>query len=97
MTDTSALTNTDAALDVMDQPNGMGADLNRQADAFLEENADRRPVTSVRDAAREDFAGFKAAARDRSLQAREQMAANPQKSVLYALGVGVLLGLILAR
>lgn len=87
----------DFRLDIVDEADGLGADLNRQADALLEENADRYPVTSVRGAVREDFAGLKGAARAKSQQAREHVVAHPQKSVLYALGVGVLLGLILAR
>lgn len=93
MTDTDA----DPAIDIVDEADGLGAALDRQADAFLAENAGRRPVRSVRAAVREDLAGAKQAAVARSRRAREQVVAHPQKSVLYALGAGILLGLILAR
>lgn len=92
---TDADRNTD--IDIVDDAEGLGTALDRQADAFLEENATRRPVASVRGAVRQDVAGLKSAARSRSIQAREQIVASPRKSVLYALGAGVLLGLILAR
>lgn len=97
MTDITQNSAIDSGIDIVDEADGLGNDLNRQADAFLEENADRRPVTSVRGAVREDLAGLKDAARSRSMHAREQLAAEPKKTVLYALGVGVLIGLILGR
>lgn len=93
MTDTER----DLSLDIVDAADGPGADLNRQADAFLKENEKRRPVTSVKAAVREDADGLRTAAQDRAALAREHLAANPRSSVLYALGAGVLLGLILAR
>lgn len=87
----------DTAIDIVDEADGPGALLDRQADAFLAENARRRPVNSVRAAVREDAAGLRNMARARAMQAREQVAAAPRKSVLYALGAGVLLGLLIAR
>ena len=91
------MTDTDNAIDIVDEPEGLGADLNRQADAFLAENADRRPVTSVRGAVKEDASFIRDSARQTTVRVRERVAANPKSSVLYALGAGVMLGLILAR
>ncbi len=91
------MTDANTAIDIVDEPEGPGADLNRQADAFLAENADRRPVTSVREAVKEDAGQIRRRARQATVRAREHVTANPRSSVLYAVGAGVLLGLILAR
>lgn len=91
------MTAADTAIDIVDEPEGAGADLSRQADAFLAENAHRRPVTSLRAAVREDAALLSRSARRASMRARERAAANPRSSVLYAVGAGVLIGLLLGR
>lgn len=91
------MTDADAAIDIVDEPEGVGADLTRQADAFLAENAKRRPVTSLRAAVREDAALLRHAAKSAAMGARERATANPRSTVLYAVGAGVLIGLLLGR
>lgn len=90
------MTDIDTALEIIDEPDE-GRRLEREADAFLSANAGRRPVTSVRAAVREDAARLRHSARAASLRARERAAAHPRSSVLYAVGAGVLIGLILGR
>lgn len=87
----------DPSIEVVEQDDDMTAALDRQADAFLEANEGRRPTVSIGESVRQDLEILRQNARSRSGEAREQIVAHPQKSVLYALGVGVLLGLILAR
>lgn len=91
------MTNADTAIDIVDDAEGAGTDLSRQADAFLAANTKRRPVTSLRGAVREDAAMLRRAAQAASMRARQQAAANPRSSVLYAVGTGVLIGLLLGR
>ncbi len=91
------MTDADTPIDIVDDAEGAGAELSRKADEFLAANAKRRPVTSLRGAVREDAAMLKRAAQVTAMRARQQAAANPRSSVLYALAAGVLLGLILAR
>lgn len=91
------MTDADTAIDIVDETEGVGADLTRQADAFLAENAKRRPVTSLRAAVREDAALLRRSVQSASMRARERAAANPRSSVLYAMGAGVVIGLLLRR
>lgn len=91
------MTDADTPIDIVDDAEGAGVELSRKADEFLAANAKRRPVKSLRGAVREDAAMLKRAAQVTAMLARQQATANPRSSVLYALGAGVLLGLILAR
>ena len=90
------MTDADTTLEIMDEPEE-GRRLDHQADDFLAANARRRPVTSVRAAMREDAQHLGRSARIASMRVRERAAANPRSSVLYAVGAGVLIGLILRR
>lgn len=71
------------------------ARLDRQADALLEDASfSPRPL---RRAVREDAAEFRAWGRERAGQVREAVEGEPVKATLYALGAGVLIGLLLRR
>ena len=90
MTDDHAFTATD---DIVEMDDGPSALLGRQADAILEEP---RPVP-VRQAVREDVGRLRQSVRGGAETLRSGVIERPGQSVLYALGAGVLLGLVLAR
>lgn len=74
------------------------AQLDRQADAILAQDEDRsfgpRPL---RRAVREDAAQARDWGRHRAESLRGAVEAEPMKAALYALGVGVVIGLLAAR
>ena len=84
--------------DTLDSPT---ARLSRQADAILAQaDAEARPfarTTSVRQAVRDDLAQGRQWSGDRAERAREAITDKPLKATLYALGVGVLIGVLLRR
>lgn len=82
--------------DGFDRPS---ATLERAADRILLEDAarERRRVTSVRAALKDDLEQGRAWSRTRAEQARLAVEAEPLKATLYALGAGVLIGLLLRR
>lgn len=80
--------------DIVDTEDSVTARLDRQADALLED-ADR-PLP-LRQAVREDLDEAKTWAKTRAEHAREAVQNEPIRATLYALGAGVLLGLLLAR
>lgn len=82
--------------DGFDRPSTL---LDRAADRILLEDAarERRRVASVRRALGEDLAQGRAWSRARADQARLAVEAEPLRATLYALGAGVVLGLLLRR
>lgn len=82
--------------DGFDRPS---AKLERAADRILLEDAarERRRVASVRRALREDLARGRAWGQARADQARLAVETEPLRATLYALGAGVVLGLLLRR
>ncbi len=80
------------------------ARLDRQASDFLAD-ADRRAsetrpftqTTSIRQAVREDLGQTRDWARSRAASTREAIVDEPIKAALYAVGAGVLIGLLLRR
>lgn len=87
--------------DTLDSPT---ARLSRQADVILADaalaEAEARPftkTTSVRQAVRDDLAQGRQWSADRAERAREAILEEPLKATLYALGIGVVLGLLLRR
>ena len=82
--------------DTIDRPT---ARLSRQADAILADDGSRpfTPTTSVRQALRDDVAQGRQWTADRAERARDAILEEPLKATLYALGVGVVLGLLLRR
>ena len=82
--------------DGFDRPSAV---LDRAADRILLEDAERerRRVESLRQAVREDVAHGREWTRQTAARARQAVEAEPMKATLYALGAGVLLGLLLRR
>lgn len=71
------------------------AALAREGDAILERGT--RSVNSLREAVREDVHDGREWISNRTHQAREAVQDEPVRATLYALGLGVIIGLILAR
>lgn len=78
--------------DALDAPS---ADLEREADAILAE-ADARP-RPLRQAVREDARMAGDWGRTRAERLRGSVEADPVRASIYALGLGVLIGLLAAR
>jgi ElaB/YqjD/DUF883 family membrane-anchored ribosome-binding protein len=75
------------------------ARLDRQADGLLNDAEDRAFARSegIRKAVRSDLHQGKQWATDRAEQTRDAIRDEPMKTALYAVGVGVLIGLLLRR
>lgn len=94
---TDPYSNTPTADDILDDVDGPTADLDRRADAILDEGRTFGRTTSVRRAVREDIHAGRAFVRSRAEHARDVIVEEPVKTTLYALGIGVLIGLLLRR
>jgi ElaB/YqjD/DUF883 family membrane-anchored ribosome-binding protein len=90
-----APTSTD---DILDEPETTRR-LDREASALLAEAEGKTfgSTTSVRQAVREDLTHGKEWAQMRAEAARDAIVDQPVASTLYALGIGVLIGLLLRR
>lgn len=86
---------TDAE-DIVDGDDTPSTRLEREADAILEEDRAFGP-RPLRRALREDAASARRWGRERAVRVRENLAAEPIKTTLWALGAGVLIGLLAAR
>lgn len=87
-----------AALDPEDIVNGTSDHtlrLEQEAEAILSDATDR--PAPIRQAVREDAAEARAWARRRAERAQEAIRDEPLRATLYALGIGVLIGLLAAR
>ncbi|MGZ9099389.1 MAG: hypothetical protein ACXW3O_06775 [Brevundimonas sp.] len=86
------------AEDIEDAADSTSARLDRQADAILREAEARafepRPL---RQAVREDAAQARDWGRERAARLRGAVETEPVKATLYALGLGVVIGLLIAR
>ena len=84
--------------DIEDDTGGAAAALDRRADEILAA-AEHRTVGSrpLRQAVQEDAAQARAWGRDRAGRLRGAVEAEPMKATLYALGIGVLIGMLAAR
>lgn len=73
--------------------------LDREADALIAEGEARsfERVASVREAVRADASRFREGLEDGVVQAREVIRQEPTRAALYALGIGVILGMLLRR
>jgi len=96
MTDpTSASTPVEDITDGLDAPSGR---LERQTDAILlETEAPDGGVRPLRKAIREDAALARDWGRRKASGVRTSVEAEPVKATLYALGLGVVIGLLIAR
>ncbi|MFJ6023704.1 hypothetical protein ACIQC9_03790 [Brevundimonas sp. NPDC092305] len=79
--------------DAFDTPSGR---LDRQADAILDEGRtfEGRPL---RRAVREDAADVRKWGRERGARLRGAVEAEPVRASLYALGLGVVIGMLISR
>ena len=81
--------------DIIDEGDTPSARLDREADAILlEAEAGPRPL---RRAVREDAALARDWGRARAERLRGAVETEPMKATLYALGLGVVIGLLVAR
>lgn len=91
-----------------DEDDRPSAALEREGDAILagagagaetedQDETEIRPVNSLRQAVREDLADGQLWLSRRGARAREAVQDEPVRATLYALGIGVVIGLILAR
>lgn len=82
--------------DIEDDADSATATLNRQADDILAEDRSfgARPL---RQAIREDAVQARDWGMTRTERLREAVEAEPVKATLYALGIGVVIGLLAAR
>lgn len=81
-----------------DDGDSVSAQLDRQADAILLEAEEAafapRPVHQ---AVREDAAAARDWGRERAVRLRDAVETEPVKATLYALGLGVVIGLLIGR
>ena len=84
--------------DIVLEDEGLTQRLDREADALLAkgDRASAR-VSSVRQAVREDAAQVREWVNQRVAQARDGIREEPMRTTLYALGLGVLIGMLLRR
>ena len=96
MTDT--YTGSTSPEDIDDQADLESARLERQADAILVD-AEARPFGArpIHEAVREDALAARDWSRSRAERLRRAVEDEPLKATLYALGLGVVLGMLIAR
>lgn len=80
--------------DALDTPS---ARLDREADAILDAEARNFGPRPLREAVREDAIMARDWGRERAERLRGAVEDRPVKSTLYALGLGVVIGLLIAR
>lgn len=84
--------------DIEDDMDGAAAGLDRRADEIMAAAEDRSVESRpLRQAVREDAAQARDWGRDRAGRLRGAVEAEPMKATLYALGLGVLIGMLAAR
>ena len=91
--------NTPTLDDIVDDADPRTASLDRQADAILAQSEGRSfgPTTSIRQAVRDDIGDGRDWARSRAESARGAIRDEPLKAAAYAVGLGVMIGLLLRR
>jgi hypothetical protein len=88
-----------SAEDILDDADERRARLDREGDLWLAEGESRSYArqAGLRQAVRSDIETGKDWARERAFLARTRIEEKPLKATAYALGVGVLIGLLLRR
>ncbi|RZJ16668.1 MAG: hypothetical protein EON91_12210 [Brevundimonas sp.] len=84
-------------LDIDDSLDSPSRDLGRQADALLRQGRTEGHAPSIRQSLRSDAEAGRAWARERAQLTRDSIRESPRKATLYAVGVGILMGLLIAR
>ena len=85
--------------DIVDADGAPSMRIDRDADALLARSEGRSyaPVESVRQAVHEDIRDGRAWARQRAERTRSAIQDQPMRTTLYAVGTGILIGLLLRR
>lgn len=85
--------------DIVLEDDDMTQRLEREADAILAAGEGRTfsETTSIRQAVREDAGLVREKISGRVHRVQEDIQDNPMKATLYALGIGVIIGMILRR
>jgi hypothetical protein len=85
------------AEDIEDDGDTVSARLDREADAVLDAGTRASGPRPLRNAVREDAAMAREWGRERAARLRGAVETRPVKATLYALGLGVVIGLLVAR
>lgn len=85
------------AEDIEDDGDTVSARLDREADAVLDAGTRASGPRPLRNAVREDAAMARDWGRERAARLRGAVETRPMKATLYALGLGVVIGLLVAR
>ncbi|MBU1526022.1 MAG: hypothetical protein KKC29_15140 [Alphaproteobacteria bacterium] len=85
------------AEDIEDDGDTVSARLDREADAVLDAGTRASGPRPLRNAVREDAAMARDWGRERAARLRGAVETRPVKATLYALGLGVVIGLLVAR
>lgn len=93
---TDAYANESLVDDIDDTTDSMSARLSGRADTLLEDRAFERPE-SLRSAIRDDLADSREWAGERARRARSVIQDEPIRAAAYAVGIGILIGLLLRR
>lgn len=85
--------------DIVLEDEGLTQRLDRDADALIAEGEARASegVSSVRQAVRDDAAHLRDKVSDRVERVRDDIREEPLRTTFYALGIGVVLGMLLRR
>ncbi|MBB3870847.1 MAG: DUF883 C-terminal domain-containing protein [Brevundimonas sp.] len=83
--------------DIVLEDDSLTQRLDRQADAILAEGRSFEDTTSIRQAVREDAELIRQKVIGRVERTRDGIRDEPMKTTLYALGVGVIIGMLLRR
>lgn len=84
--------------DIEDALDTVSARLDREADVILSEAETRAfEPAPLREAVRKDAVEARAWGRERAARLRDAVETQPVRATLYALGLGVVIGLLIAR
>jgi hypothetical protein len=83
--------------DIVVEDDGLTQRLDREADAILASGEDEGSVASVRQAVKDDAERVRQKVADQIDDAREGIRDEPIRMTLYALGLGVIIGMMLRR
>ncbi|PZU01411.1 MAG: hypothetical protein DI624_00035 [Brevundimonas sp.] len=83
--------------DIVVEDDGLTQRLDREADAILASGEDEGSVASIRQAVKDDAERVRQKVADQIDDAREGIRDEPIRTTLYALGLGVIIGMMLRR
>ncbi|WP_293827119.1 hypothetical protein [uncultured Brevundimonas sp.] len=83
--------------DIVVEDDGLTQRLDREADAILASGEEEDSVASIRQAVKDDAERVRQKVADQIDDAREGIRDEPIRMTLYALGLGVIIGMMLRR